>query len=90
MGFNGEEKQATPPPWGWPPAAKEKAHGVGEIVYDRSCRTTDHTEDRRHEQEKVYHKTRGGLHLTDRQREILGTAWNQEKIICLSERPECP
>ena len=58
MGFNKEERQATPPPWGWPPAAKEKAHGVEEIVYDRSYHTTHHTKDRRHEQEKVYHTPR--------------------------------
>ena len=58
MGFNEEGRQATPPPWGWPPAAKEKAHSVGKIVYDRSLHTTHNTKDRRHEQEKVYHKTR--------------------------------
>ena len=60
MGLNEEEKQATPPPWGWPPTAKEKAHGVEEIVYDRSFHTTHHTKDRRHEQEKLYHKARSG------------------------------
>ena len=60
MGFNREKRQATPPPWGWPAAAKEKAHGIGEIVYDKSCHTTHHTKDRRHEQEKVYHKARSG------------------------------
>ena len=58
MGFNEEERQSTPPPWGWPPAAEEKAHGVGEIVYHGAAKPTRHTKDRRHEQEKVYHKTR--------------------------------
>ena len=57
MGFNEEERQSTPPPWGWPPAAEEKAHGVGEIVYHGAAKPTMHTKDRRHEQEKVYHKT---------------------------------
>ena len=65
MGFNKEERQATPPPWGWPPAAKEKAHGVEEIVYDRSFHTTHHTKDRRHEQEKLYHKARNGADPMD-------------------------
>ena len=36
VGFNEEEKQTTPPPWGWSPAQKKNAHGVKEIVYDRS------------------------------------------------------
>ena len=58
MGFNEEERQSTPPPWGWPSAAEEKAHGVGEIVYHGAAKPTMHTKDRRHEQEKVYHKTR--------------------------------
>ena len=58
MGFNEEERQSAPPPWGWPPAAKEKAHGVGEIVYHGAVKTTRHTKDRRHEQKKAYHKTR--------------------------------
>lgn len=58
MGFNEEERQSTPPPWGWPPAAEEKAHGVGEIVYHGAAKPTRHTKDRCHEQEKVYHKTR--------------------------------
>jgi hypothetical protein len=58
MGFDEEGRQATPPPWGWPPAAEEKAHGVGEIVYHGAAKPTRHTKDRRHEQEKVYHKTR--------------------------------
>ena len=56
MGIEEEERQSTPPPWGWPPAAKENAHGVEEIVYDGSCNTNHHTKDRRHEQKKVYHK----------------------------------
>ena len=49
LGIKEEEKHTTPPPWGWPPAAKENAHGVEEIVYDRSYHTTHHTKDRRHE-----------------------------------------
>ena len=60
MGYNKEEKQATPPPWGWPPGQNENAHGVEEIVYDRSYHTTHHTKDRCHEQEIVYHKARSG------------------------------
>ena len=54
MGFNKGERQSTPPPWGWPSAAEEKAHGVGEIVYHGAAKPTRHTKDRRHEQEKVY------------------------------------
>jgi len=60
MGIEEEERQATPPPWGWPPAQEENAHGVGEIVYDGSCNTNHQTKDRRHEQKEVYHKARGG------------------------------
>ena len=58
MGIKEEEGQATPPPWGWSPRAEEKAHGVDEIVYDRSFHTTHQTKGRRHEQKEVYHKTR--------------------------------
>ena len=58
MGIEEEERQSTPPPWGWPPAQKENAHGVEEIVYDGSCNTNHQTKDRRHEQEKACHKTR--------------------------------
>ena len=88
MGIEEEERQATPPPWGWPPARKENAHGVEEIVYDGSCNTNHQTKDRRHEQQTIRRKIdamsrrkytirrNAGEHLTDRQREILGTAWN--------------
>ncbi len=47
MGINKEEKETTPPPWGWSPAQKKNAHGVKEIVYDRSFHATHHTKDRR-------------------------------------------
>jgi len=30
MGINKEEKETTPPPWGWSPAQKKNAHGVKE------------------------------------------------------------
>ena len=58
MGFHKEEEHATPPPWGWPPQGKENAHGVEEIVYHKATKQNMHTKGRRHEQEKVYHKTR--------------------------------
>ena len=60
MGHEEEEKQTTPPPWGWAPAQKENAHGVGEIVYDGRCDTNHQTGDRRHEQKEACHKARGG------------------------------
>ncbi len=56
MGIEEEEKHATPPPWGWPPAAKENAHGVEEIVYDGNCNTNHQTKDRRHEQKEACQK----------------------------------
>ena len=60
MGFDKGEKRTKPPPWGWPPRRKEKAHDVGEIVYHGAVKPTRHTKDRRHEQEKACHKTRSG------------------------------
>ena len=57
MGIKEEEKGTTPPPWGWPPAQKKNAHGVGKIVYHGAAKPTRNTKDRRHEQEEVYHKT---------------------------------
>ena len=56
MGFYEEEKQTAPPPRWWPAAQKKNAHGVKEIVYDRSFHATHHTKDRHREQEEVYHK----------------------------------
>ena len=56
MGFNEEEKHATPPPWGWPPAQKGNAHGVEEIMYDGNCNTNHQTKDRRHEQKEACQK----------------------------------
>ena len=75
MGIIEEEKRTTPPPRGWSPAQKKNAHSVKEIVYDRSFHTTHHTKDRRHEQEKVYHKTRSG---TTPDGQAARNAWDQE------------
>ena len=60
MGIDEEESRATPPTCGWPSRRDEKAHGIGEIVYHESAKTSMHTEVRCHEQEKVYHKARRG------------------------------
>ena len=57
MGIKEEENRTPPPPWGWPPAQKKNAHGVGEIVYHKAAKQNMHTKGRHHEQKKVYHKT---------------------------------
>ena len=76
MGFNEEERQSTPPPGGWPPAAKETAHGVEEIVYHGAAKKPDTRKIDAMSRRKHTIRREAGLHLTDRQREMLGTAWN--------------
>ena len=72
MGFNEEEKHATPPPVGW--AAAQKKPGTRKI---------DAMSRRRHAIRQD-----AGRRLTDQQREILGTAWNQYMNRCARTSPQ--
>ena len=77
MGFNEGEEQTKPPPWGGRRRRKKKPTAsrkscIMELSNQPGTRKIDAMSRRKHAIRRE-----AGLHLTDRQREMLGTAWNQ-------------